>query len=95
MFSILKVCPFIRYSFCEELAVELGREASSEMVSQTGRIYIDSLSAKGRITGREPRLQWCRAVSLPLYRAVGTGHLGVTDGRKGSGCALRLGVSRR
>ena len=88
MFSILKVCSFIRYSFCEELAIQLGRESSSEMVSQTGRIYTDSLSAKGRITGRESRLQWCRA-------AVGTGHLGVMDGREGSGCALRLGVSRR
>lgn len=42
MLSILKVCPFIRYSFCEELAVQLGRGASSEMVSQTGRIHRQS-----------------------------------------------------
>lgn len=77
MFSILEVCSFIRYSFCEELTVQLVRDAVSErMVSQTGRIYIVS---KGRVAGREPRLQWCRAVSLPQHRAVGTGHLGVTN----------------
>lgn len=52
MLSILKVCSFVSYPFCEELAVQLGRDALSEsMVLRTWKMYTDAL--EGRVLSAE------------------------------------------